>query len=64
MGREAVCMGTWKRQRSSGKALLETASLVFRGGVRVDIWTVRPKGVAEISESAVRAAALAAGLGT
>jgi hypothetical protein len=26
------------------------------------IWTVRPKGVAEVSESAVRAAALAAGL--
>jgi len=36
----------------------------LRGAIAPDgvIWTIRPKGVAEISESAVRAAALAAGL--
>lgn len=35
MGREAVCAATWKRQRSEGKALLETETVVFRGEFRV-----------------------------
>ena len=37
MGREAQCTATWKRQRSEGKALLESESVVFRGEFRVEL---------------------------
>ena len=37
MGYEAQCTATWKRQRSGGKALLETESVVFRGEFRVEL---------------------------
>jgi hypothetical protein len=37
MGREAKCSATWNRQRSEGKALLETESVIFRGDFRVEV---------------------------
>jgi len=37
MGYEAQCTATWKRQRSGGKALLKTESVVFRGEFRVEL---------------------------
>ena len=35
MGREALCEATFGKQRSRGKALLETSDLLFRGDFRV-----------------------------
>ncbi|HVR60529.1 MAG TPA: DUF3052 domain-containing protein [Polyangia bacterium] len=37
MGREATCVARLGKQRSSGKALLETRELIFRGDFRVKV---------------------------
>jgi hypothetical protein len=37
MGREVKCSAAWNGQRSEGKALLETGSVVFRGDFRVEV---------------------------
>jgi hypothetical protein len=37
MGREAMCVARLGRQRSQGKALLETSELIFRGDFRVKV---------------------------
>ncbi|NOT33301.1 MAG: DUF3052 domain-containing protein [Candidatus Eisenbacteria bacterium] len=35
MGREKACTAVWRRQRSQGRALLESSELIFRGEFRV-----------------------------
>jgi len=37
MGREAVCLARMGRQKSEGKALLETAEVIFRGDFRAKV---------------------------
>ncbi|MSV27993.1 MAG: DUF3052 family protein [Bryobacterales bacterium] len=37
MGREALCSASWRGEEGRGKALLETASVVFRGDFRFDL---------------------------
>src|SRR5258708_33986947 len=37
MGNEAKCIGRFGKQQSEGKALLETAEVLFRGGFRLKI---------------------------
>ena len=37
MGQEAACVVRYGKQRSQGKALLETSELIFRGGFRLKI---------------------------
>ena len=53
MGREARCTASWRGQECCGKALLETASVIFRGDFRFDL-PLREISLVEVDEGRLR----------